>query len=53
MQNTLPAVLASPYGTLNYMLNGGDEGCHVWVYLPRLTAISSLALRTAVDASAA
>jgi hypothetical protein len=53
MQNTLPAVLASPYGTLNYVLNGGDKGCHGDVYWPRLTAISSLALRTAVEASAA
>jgi hypothetical protein len=53
MQNTLPAVLATPNGSLNYVLNSGDEGCHDLVYLPRLTAINSLALRTAVDASAA
>jgi hypothetical protein len=53
MQNTLPAVLATPNWALDYMLNSGDKGCHVEVYLPRLTAISSLALRTAVDASAA
>ena len=53
MQNTLSAVLATPNRALNYMLNGGNKGCHVGIYLPRLTAISSLALRTAVDASAA
>jgi hypothetical protein len=53
MQNTLPTVLATPNRSLNYVLNGGDEGCHVGIYWPRLTAISSLALRTAVEASAA
>jgi hypothetical protein len=53
MQNTLPTVLATPNGSLNYVFNGGDKSCHGDIYLPRLTAISSLALRTAVDASAA
>jgi hypothetical protein len=53
MQNTLPAVLATPNGSLNYVLDSGDKGSHDWVYWPRLTAISSLALRTAVEASAA
>jgi hypothetical protein len=53
MQNTLPTVLATPNGSLNYVFNSGDKSCHDSVYWPRLTAISSLALRTAVDASAA
>jgi len=53
MQNTLSAVLATPNGSLNYVLNCGDEGGHICIYWPRLTAINSLALRTAVDASAA
>jgi hypothetical protein len=53
MQNTLPAVLATPDWSLNYVLDSGDKGSHGDVYWPRLTAISSLALRTAVEASAA
>ncbi len=53
MQHTLTAHLATPDWALDYVFNSCDEFSHAYYLAPRLAAINSLALRTAVEASAA